>query len=43
MVAVSKRLGHGSPTTTLKTYAHLFAKRSKDEAAAVSIDAIMRG
>ncbi|MBO0765011.1 MAG: site-specific integrase [Hyphomicrobiaceae bacterium] len=43
VVAVSKRLGHGSVTTTLKTYAHLFAKRQKDEAAAVSIDAIMRG
>jgi integrase len=43
VVAVSKRLGHGSPTTTLKTYAHLFARRQKDEAAAVSIDAIMRG
>jgi integrase len=41
VVAVSKRLGHGSPAMTLKCYAHLF--RSKDDVAAVSIDAIMRG
>jgi hypothetical protein len=26
IVSVSRRLGHGSPTITLNTYAHLFAK-----------------
>jgi integrase len=34
---VAARLGHSSPMTTLKTYAHLFSK--DDEAAAQAIDA----
>ncbi len=41
VVAISKRLGHKSPTTTLRTYAHLFNRR--DDAAADAIEAAMRG
>src|SRR5262245_16458991 len=37
---ISKRLGHASPTVTLRIYAHLF--KPDDEAAAVAIDAVMR-
>lgn len=40
-VTVSRRLGHGSPGFTLKTYAHLFDQT--DEAAAAAIDAMMGG
>ena len=43
VVAISKRLGHKSPTTTLRIYAHVFAKISKDAAAADAIEAVMRG
>jgi integrase len=43
VVAVSKRLGHKSPTTTLRIYSHLFAKLAKDSAAADAIEAVMRG
>jgi hypothetical protein len=39
VVAIAKRLGHGSPTTTLRTCAHLF----KSKEAAVSIEAVMQG
>jgi len=41
--AISKRLGHKSPTTTLRIYAHVFAKLSKDEAAADAIEKVLRG
>jgi integrase len=41
VVAISKRLGHAKPTTTLRTYAHLFD--SKDDAAADAIEAVLRG
>jgi integrase len=40
VVKISKRLGHSSPTVTLRIYAHLF--KPDDEAAAVAIDAVMR-
>ena len=40
VVKISKRLGHSSPTVTLRIYAHLFAP--DDDAAAVAIDAVMR-
>jgi integrase len=40
VVKVSKRLGHASPTVTLRIYAHLF--NQDDEAAAVAIDAVLR-
>jgi integrase len=40
VVQISKRLGHASPTVTLRIYAHLF--NPADEAAAVAIDAVMR-
>ena len=43
VVAISKRLGHKSPTTTLRIYAHLFAKLAKDAAAADAIERVMRG
>jgi integrase len=43
VVAISKRLGHKSPTTTLRIYAHLFARLAKDAAAADAIEAVMRG
>jgi integrase len=41
IVAVSKRLGHGSPAITLSVYAHKFGN-SSDAAAARAIDAAMR-
>ena len=40
VVAVSKRLGHSSPTVTLAIYAHLFS--TDDTAAAVAIDRVLR-
>jgi integrase len=40
VVAISRRLGHGSPATTLSVYAHMFEKT--DAAAAQAIDAAMR-
>ena len=43
VVAISKRLGHKSPTTTLRVYAHAFAKLRNDVAAANAIEAVMRG
>jgi integrase len=36
VVKISKRLGHGSPSFTLKTYAHLF--KADDAAAAAAMD-----
>jgi integrase len=33
VVSISRRIGHGSPTMTLKVYAHLF--RPDDRATAV--------
>ena len=39
VMAVSKRLGHGSPTTTLSVYAHKFT--STDDKAAAAIDAAL--
>jgi len=41
VVAVSKRMGHASPSITLRVYAHLFDKRS-DAGAAAAIEAAMR-
>lgn len=38
-VTVSRRLGHGDPSVTLKVYSHLFART--DEAAADAIDAML--
>lgn len=43
VVAISRRLGHKSPSTTLRIYAHLFDKVRKDAAAADAIEAAMRG
>ena len=43
VVAISRRLGHKSPTTTLRIYAHIFARLAKDAAAAHAIEAVMRG
>jgi integrase len=40
VLTVSRRLGHGSPTITLTTYAHLFEKT--DAAAAKAIEAALR-
>jgi len=40
IVTVSRRLGHGNPTVTLTTYAHLFEKT--DAAAAKAIEAALR-
>jgi integrase len=40
VLAVSRRLGHASPTVTLNTYSHLFS--DKDDAAAAAIDAAIR-
>ena len=40
VLTVSRRLGHGSPTVTLTTYAHLFSKT--DVAAANAIEAMLR-
>jgi integrase len=36
VVKISKRLGHSSPTVTLDTYAHLFARREDKSAAAIN-------
>ena len=41
VVAVSRRLGHGSPAFTLSTYSHLFHPR--DEDAAIAIERAMGG
>ena len=41
VVAVSRRLGHGSANVTLTTYAHLF-KRA-DHTAVSAIEAALRG
>ena len=43
VVAVSKRLGHKSPTTTSRVHGHLFARLRKDAAAADAINKVMRG
>jgi integrase len=40
VVQTSRRLGHGSPVVTLRTYAHLFA--SSDSAAADAIENVLR-
>ena len=40
VVALSRRLGHGSPTVTLRVYGHLFNR--DDSAAARAIEAAMR-
>jgi integrase len=40
VVQISRRLGHGSPVVTLRTYAHLFA--SSDIAAAAAIENVLR-
>jgi integrase len=40
VVAVSRRLGHASPTVTLNIYSHLFVKT--DAAAASAIEAALR-
>ena len=42
VVTIAKRLGHGSPATTLKYYAHLFSSLGDAKAAAVADD-VMRG
>jgi integrase len=36
VVTISRRLGHASPTITLKIYAHLFRKRDDKSAAAIN-------
>ena len=36
VVKISKRLGHASPTITLKVYAHLFRKRDDKSADAIN-------
>jgi integrase len=36
VVRISKRLGHSSPTVTLDTYAHLFARKEDKSAAAIN-------
>jgi integrase len=40
VVQISRRLGHGSPVITLRTYAHLFS--TVDSAAASAIDSVLR-
>jgi integrase len=40
VVQISRRLGHGSPVITLRTYAHLF--NTVDSAAAVAIESVFR-
>ena len=40
VVQISRRLGHGSPVITLRTYGHLFG--TVDSAAAVAIDSLLR-
>ena len=39
-VQISRRLGHGSPVITLRTYGHLFG--TVDTAAAVAIEIVFR-
>ena len=41
VVRVSKRLGHANPTTTLRTYGHLF--RARDDLSVEAINAVIRG
>ena len=41
IVTISKRLGHASPTITLRTYAHRF--RKDDSRAAEAINAALAG
>ncbi len=41
LVSVSRRLGHGSPSITLRVYAHAFS--TTDTAAAQAIEAVMKG
>jgi integrase len=41
VLAVSRRLGHGSPTITLNVYGHLFP--NMDDKAAVAVEAIFSG
>ena len=36
IVTISKRIGHASPETTLRTYAHLFRKDDGKAAAAIN-------
>jgi integrase len=36
VVMISRRLGHASPTITLKIYAHLFRKRDDKSAPAIN-------
>jgi len=40
VVQISRRLGHGSPVITLRTYGHLFG--TVDTAAADAIDIVLR-
>jgi hypothetical protein len=39
-VQISRRLGHGSPVITLRTYGHLF--NTVDSAAVAAIDSMFR-
>lgn len=40
VVFVSGQLGHAKPTTTLRTYAHHFARASHAEAARAAVEAV---
>jgi len=40
VVQIFRRLGHGSPVITLRTYAHLF--RAVDSASALAIESMFR-
>ena len=42
VVAVSRRLGHSTPATTLRVYAHLFNRAATDHAAARAIERALR-
>jgi integrase len=42
VVAVSRRLGHSTPATTLRVYAHLFNRAATDQAAARAIEEALR-
>jgi integrase len=42
VVAVSRRLGHSTPATTLRVYAHLFNRAATDQAAARAIERALR-
>jgi integrase len=42
VVAVSRRLGHSTPATTLRVYAHLFNRTATDQAAARAIERALR-